>query len=105
MLSDELRLVEWAPPGITIAHDARQSRDQLALIPRRLAEWTNQDWRIDFITQAGGQTLRESEIAADAARLAAAATDPVVQALMSAFPGAELTDVETTERIPHAQSR
>ncbi len=105
MLSDELRLVEWSPPAITIAHDQRQSRDQLALIPRRLAEWTGQDWQIAFITQTGGQTLRESELAADAARMAAAATDPVVQALISAFPGAELTGVEAPERIPHAQSR
>ncbi|GGE06010.1 DNA polymerase III subunit gamma/tau [Polymorphobacter glacialis] len=106
ILSEELRLVEWAPPTIIIAHDQRHSRDQLAVIARRLADWIGDAWELRFVTEGGGATVRETEVAADAARLAAARSDPVVAALMHSFPDAELTGVEPLpERIPHAQSR
>ncbi len=119
MLSDELRLVDYAPaavpPALTLAHDARQSREQLALIGRRLGEWTGQDWQVTLVTEGGGPTLHEAMRAADAARHTAAAADPVVAALFTAFPGAEITGVDPVseitglapdgERTPHAQSR
>jgi DNA polymerase-3 subunit gamma/tau len=113
MLSDELRLVEYTPganpPSLVLAHDDRQSRDQLALIERRLNEWTGLDWEIGLVTHGGAPTLREAEIAADAARLAAARADPIVESIFQAFPNAEFSGVESppefTERTPHAQSR
>jgi DNA polymerase-3 subunit gamma/tau len=110
MLSDELRLVEYAPaanpPSLTLAHDARQSREQLAMIGRRLGEWTGQDWQVTLVTDGGGPTLHESMRAADAARRTAAAADPLVAALLAAFPDAEISGVvPTTERTSHAQSR
>ena len=41
----------------------------------------------------------------DAARMAEAAADPIVAALLASFPGAELADVAPPERSLHAQSR
>ena len=105
LLSDELRLIAYAPPALTLAHDSRQSREQLAMIGKRLIEWTGQDWQVTLASEGGGQTLHEAERAADAARRDAARTDPLVQALFNQFPDAELTDVAAPERIRHAQSR
>jgi len=105
LLSDELRLVAYAPPTLTLAHDSRQSRDQLAMIGKRLGEWTGTAWQVTLASAGGGPTLHEAERAADAARRDAARTDPLLQALFAQFPDAELTDVAAPERIRHAQSR
>ncbi len=113
MLSDELRLVEYLPDSrplsLVLAHDKRQSREQLALIGRRLNEWTGRDWEVTLVFEGGGPTLREIELATDAARLVAARADPIVESVFQAFPDAELVDFDTPdpfpERTPHAQSR
>ncbi len=110
ILSDELRLVEFAPesipPALVLAHDKRQSKEQLAVIGRRLSEWTGRDWQVNFVTEGGAPTLHEAALAADAARLDAAGADPLVAALIAEFPDAELIGVETTpQRSANAQSR
>jgi DNA polymerase-3 subunit gamma/tau len=105
ILGDELRLVEYAPGNLVIAYDKRHVKEQLAVIGRRLSEWTGHDWNVTLVTEGGGATLLETERADDAARMAQAATDPIVTALLSAFPGAELADVAPPERSLHAQSR
>jgi DNA polymerase-3 subunit gamma/tau len=105
LLSDELRLVAYAAPALTLAHDSRQSREQLAMIGKRLTEWTGTAWQVTLTSEGGGPTLHEIERAAEAARRDAARSDPLVQALFDHFPDAELTDVAAPERIRHAQSR
>ncbi|MFZ4690561.1 MAG: DNA polymerase III subunit gamma/tau [Polymorphobacter sp.] len=105
LLNDELRLVEYAPGTLVLAHDKRHSRDQLALIGRRLSEWTGHDWSVTLVTEGGGATLHEAMLADDAARMAAARSDPVVTALLTTFPDGELIDVAAPERTRHAQSR
>jgi DNA polymerase-3 subunit gamma/tau len=105
LLSDELRLVAYAAPALTLAHDSRQSREQLAMIGKRLTEWTGTAWQVTLTSEGGGPTLHEIERAAEAARRDAARSDPLVQALFDHFPDAEMTDVAAPERIRHAQSR
>ncbi|MBC7520967.1 MAG: DNA polymerase III subunit gamma/tau, partial [Sandarakinorhabdus sp.] len=105
ILGDELRMVEYTPGNLVIAYDKRHSKEQLGVIGRRLSEWTGHDWNVTLVTEGGGATLLETERADDAARMAEAATDPIVTALLSAFPGAELADVAPHERNLHAQSR
>ena len=106
VLHDELRLVEFAPPHLVLAHDGRQSKELLARIGRCLADWTGQDWRVDFTSEGGAQTLHEAHEAAIAAQRETALADPLVTALAQAFPDADLVSIEAPpERTPHAQSR
>jgi DNA polymerase-3 subunit gamma/tau len=105
LLNDELRLVDYQPGSLTLAHDQRHSREQLLMISRRLTEWTGHDWTVTLVTDGGGPTLLETERREEAERRAAASEDPVVAALLTRFPDAELADVAPTERIAHAQSR
>jgi DNA polymerase-3 subunit gamma/tau len=106
VLHDELRLVDFAPPRLVLAHDGRQSKELLARIGRCLADWTGQDWHVEFTSEGGAPTLHEAHEAAIAAQRETALADPLVAALSEAFPDAELTSIETpAERIPHAQSR
>jgi DNA polymerase-3 subunit gamma/tau len=105
MLTDELRLVTYAPPHLALAAAPRVPRDQLALIGKRLAEWTGQEWQIDISDSSAAPTLREAELAGVAARIDAARADLGVAALLTAFPEAEIIGFESDERTPHAQSR
>ena len=105
MLTDELRLVAYAPPRLTLAAPPRVAREQLALIGKRLTEWTRTDWQVDFVESSDAPTLREAELADMAARLDAARADPAVAALFNAFPEAEIIGFDADERTPHAQSR
>jgi DNA polymerase-3 subunit gamma/tau len=105
LLNDELRLVDYQPGSLTLAHDQRHSREQLLMIGRRLTEWTGHDWTVALVTDGGGPTLLETERREEAERRAAASEDPVVAALLTRFPDAELADVAPAERIAHAQSR
>jgi DNA polymerase III subunit gamma/tau len=105
MLTDDLRLVSYAPPRLTLAAPPRAAREQLALIAKRLTEWTETEWQVEFIDNGGAPTLREAELAGVAARLDAARADPAVAALFNSFPEAEIIGFDPDERIPHAQSR
>jgi len=106
LLSDELRLVRYAPPALVLAHDGRAPKDLLAAIGRRLHDWTGTDWQVDYVSDGGGATLHEQQLAEEAARLAAARADPRVAAVFAEFPDAELIGVEApASRGNHAQSR
>ncbi len=106
LLSDEVRLVAFAPPSLVVAGSGAAPREAIVQINQRLSEWTGVAWKIDFSTDDGGMTLRETELAADAARAALARADPVVSAVFSAFPEARIDTIEpapTSQRISHAQ--
>jgi DNA polymerase-3 subunit gamma/tau len=110
LLSDELRVVHYdpaaTPPELVLDAGPSARRDRLADIPRLLKEWTGLEWRVQFTQTGGGMTLHEAQTAEKSARADAARADPLVAALLTRFPDAELLGVEPTdERTPHAQSR
>ncbi len=94
MLVDELRLVEFAPPLLVLGADKRTRQDLLPDIGKCLKKWTGDDWTVRFVTDAAAPTLREAELDAVAQRFDTARADPVVGALIAAFPDAELTGVD-----------
>ena len=94
MLGDDLRLVEFAPPLLVLATGKRTRQDLLPGIAKCLTKWTGSDWTVRFVADGGAPTLREAELTSVAERFDAARADPVVGALIAAFPDAELTGVE-----------
>lgn len=109
LLTDQLRLVEYAPeaipPRLILAADPGLKREALAEIPKTLARWTGTPWDVQFPPSGGGATLHEAETATRTARLAAARADPLVESLLSRFKGAELIGVDPQERTANAQPR
>jgi DNA polymerase III subunit gamma/tau len=92
-LTDEVRLVNWSPPQLALAATGLPKDVPLA-IARSLEEWTGQPWRIEWQTDGGEATLRETEIAEGEALVARMRTDPTVAAVLTAFPDAELTPLK-----------
>ncbi len=77
----------------------------------RLKAWTGQAWLVAAKGGGGGVTLAERRDQAEAAERAEALAEPFVQALMAAFPGAELVAVrqvaprvDATGEIDEAQA-
>ena len=59
----------------------------------RLKEWTGQPWLVAYKSGGGADTLLERQKRAHEASHAEALAEPFIQALLSAFPGAEVVDV------------
>jgi DNA polymerase-3 subunit gamma/tau len=109
-LSDELRLIDYAPqetpPRLVLAVSPGARREPLAAIGRLLSGWTGTEWRVELRSEGGGPTLHEGQKAAAKSRNESARADPLVDALLARFPDAELIGVDTpAERTPNAQSR
>ena len=68
-------------------------RDLAPSLARMLLEATGQRWTIALSREEGEPTLSQQGTAADQARRSAAADHPLVRAIMSAFPGAEIARV------------
>ena len=95
LLHDEVRLVSYAPPLLTVAGAPGLPADFAQRLMSCLSLWTATRWTVTLTRDgAGAATLRETAADADAAERAAALADPLVAGLMAAFPGAELTHIE-----------
>lgn len=92
-LTDDVRLISFAPPRLVVAASGLP-KDVPVAIARSLEEWTGQKWQIDWQAGGGEPTLREAELAALAALEAAMRADPTVAALLVAFPEAELSPLK-----------
>ncbi len=65
----------------------------------RLAKWTGERWVVSVSSAEGEATLAEQEAAADQARRASAAQDPLLKAAMAAFPGARIVTVRDRDEF------
>jgi DNA polymerase-3 subunit gamma/tau len=90
-LTDDVRPVRWQPQPALNARGV--PRDVIQDIDQRLAEWTGKGLRIEWLSDGGGPTLRETEQAALAALEQRMRDDPTVAALLTAFPDAELSPI------------
>ena len=98
LLHDEVRLVSYAPPLLTIAGALSLPREFAPQLMAKLQEWTGSRWTVTLTRlaegAAGAPTLRETELSGIAVMRAAALVDPLVAQLIAAFPGAELLGIE-----------
>ena len=91
-LTDDVRPVSWGAEPVLNARGV--PRDVIQDIESRVAEWTGRGLRINWVTDGGGPTLRETELAALAELEARMRADPTVTALLNAFPDAELSPIK-----------
>ncbi len=87
-LHDEVRLVAFAPPVLSLSASGLP-RDVPPAIADRLEAWTGMKWQLGWLAEGGGNTLREIELAEGKALIEKMKSDPVIAALKAAFPAAE----------------
>jgi len=94
-LSDDFRLVSYAPPVLRLqaarAVDAQAIEKTLCELRAVLKTTFQQSWDVNIDEGAAEPSLREQEVAAEAALRQEVLDAPIVRAAFEAFPEAELT--------------
>lgn len=94
-----LRLVSYSAGRIEFEPTERAPADLAQRLGARLKDWTGQRWGISVASTGGGATLDEQENDAQRKLQEEAAAHPMMQAVISAFPKAKITEIRTREEI------
>ncbi len=97
-----VRLVRYAPGRIEFQPSPDARPDLAAQLGQRLQMWTGARWGVSVVNEGGQPTIAEAR---DSARLAAEAEameNPLVQAVMAAFPGAKIGEIRTPAALAAA---
>jgi len=97
-LVSDVHLVHFEPGRIEIRLGEHADRELPGRIARLLNAHSSRRWMVTVSNEPGVATLQQSAEAAEAERRAAAVRHPLVQAVMEAFPGAEIEDIR--QRAP-----
>jgi DNA polymerase III subunit gamma/tau len=98
-LERDVRLVRFEEGRIELSLTETGSRTIANDLTRALQQWTGERWMVALSSEEGEATLHEKAVAAERERKAGAATHPLVQAVLSKFPGAQIVNVvERTEK-------
>jgi DNA polymerase-3 subunit gamma/tau len=97
-----LRLARYSPGRIEFEPAPAARSDLAARLGQRLQGWTGARWAISVVSSGGAPTIAETREAGLAEMRADAAGNPLVQAILAAFPGARVTDVRSPEVLTAA---
>jgi DNA polymerase-3 subunit gamma/tau len=94
-----LRLARYAPGRIEFEPAPGAKPDLAARISQRLQGWTGARWGVSVVSTGGAPTIAETRNAELQQVRAEAADNPLVQAILTAFPGAKITEVRSPEAL------
>ncbi len=94
-----LRLARYAPGRIEFEPAPNAATDLASRLGQRLQGWTGARWGVSVVSTGGAPTIAETRDAAQDAARSEAAQNPLVQAVMAAFPGAKISDIRTPEAL------
>lgn len=94
-----LRLARYAPGRIEFEPAPGAKPDLAARLGQRLQGWTGVRWGVSVVGSGGAPTIAETRDSELAQVKAEAAENPLVQAILTAFPGAKITEVRAPEAI------
>ncbi|MDO8982217.1 DNA polymerase III subunit gamma/tau [Cypionkella sp.] len=98
-VEEGVKLAKYAPGRIEFEPAPGAKPDLAARLSQRLQGWTGARWGVSVVNAGGAPTLAEDRDAASNAAKAEAMENPLVQAVMLAFPGAQITDIRTAEAM------
>ena len=94
-----VKLAKYAPGRIEFQPAPDAAPDLAARLGQRLQGWTGARWGVSVVSTGGAPTIAEER---DRDRLAAEAEamqNPLVQAVLAAFPGAKIAEIRTPEAM------
>ena len=98
-VEEGVKLAKYAPGRIEFEPAPGAKPDLAARLSQRLQGWTGARWGVSVVSTGGAATLAEERDAAQNAAKAEAMGNPLVQAVMLAFPGAQITEIRTAEAM------
>ncbi len=101
-VEDGLRLARYSPGRIEFEPAPGARPDLAARLGQQLQLWTGARWGVSVVSSGGAPTIAEARDADLTAARAEAAQNPLVQAVLAAFPGAQITAIRTPEALAAA---
>ena len=95
-----VRPISFRPGAIVFEPTAGAPSNLAHRLAGQLKAWTGQPWLVAAEGGGGAETLLERQKKAAETARAEALAEPFVQAVMEAFPGAEIIDVRQLEIVP-----
>ena len=103
---DLSNIVVWLTPlapgagAVSMPTSGHASPQIAQTLSRRLQEWTGERWMVALVPGSTAPTLREKASAKEAERLSGVAANPLVQKIMTRFPGAQIVEVRNPDAAP-----
>jgi DNA polymerase III subunit gamma/tau len=96
-LERDIRLVHCEDGHLEIALEPGASKALVGELGRKLSQWTGRRWMVVVSAEQGQPTLRSQQDARRVALENDVRADPLVQAVLAKFPGAEIVAVRSAE--------
>jgi DNA polymerase III subunit gamma/tau len=104
-LERDVRLVRFEDGTLEIALEAGARKTLIGELSKKLADWTGRRWLVAVSAEAGSPSLRAQAEMRKAEMKDGVRGDPLVQAVIERFPGAEIVDVRPpTGAVPEQTS-
>jgi DNA polymerase-3 subunit gamma/tau len=95
-----LKLARYSPGRIEFEPTADAPRDLAARLSARLQGWTGGRWAVSVVNEGGAPTIADvRERAKVQAEAVLEQTNPLVQAVMAAFPGAKIREIRQPQPL------
>jgi len=94
-----LRLASYSPGRIEFQPTEKAPQDLAQRLGRRLQGWTGVRWAVTLVNEGGAPTVVQTREADFKALKDQAEKHPLVQAVLTTFPGAKITSVTTPKAI------
>ncbi len=94
-----LRLASYSPGRIEFQPTEKAPQDLAQRLGRRLQGWTGVRWAVTLVNEGGAPTVTQTREADLQALKDQAGKHPLVQAVLSTFPGAKITSITTPKAI------
>ena len=95
----DLRLARYSPGRIEFEPSSTAAPDLAARLGQRLQGWTGTRWGVSVVSTGGAPTIAEAQNRGKQDAEAKAQTNPLVQAILTAFPGTTITAIRTPEAL------
>jgi len=92
-LERDVRLVRFEDGRLELALEASARKTLVGELAKKLSDWTGRRWMVVVSAEAGMPSLRAQALARKAELKDGVRDDPLVQAVLARFPGAEIVDV------------
>jgi DNA polymerase III subunit gamma/tau len=99
-LERDVRLVRCEDGRLEIALEPTAAKTLANDLARKFAQWTNRRWMVVVSAEAGQPSVKSQNDARQAELRTGVRADPLVQAVLARFPGAEIVDVRKGELPP-----
>jgi DNA polymerase-3 subunit gamma/tau len=96
-LERDVRLVRFEDGKLEIALEPGATKTLVGELSRKLSQWTGRRWMVVVSAEPGAPTVKAQTEAYRAELVRGVTGDPLVQAVLNRFPGAEIVDVRRPE--------